>query len=544
MNNNIDTDFYRITTDYLKGYQWHLLWKYIDRTSFKHHKQTIAIRAFLLVAWWKDYSLSKSILITFPLKISDHLTYFTVTLAWISIADTSKINSYLNNIPKDIPKWMINWIDIELLGRSLKFKQQIQFVKKISKKKEPSNWILVALLQSLKNTNEDISYLKKYLNNINLSSSNKSINIAICLRASIKDLSQISTADLKSEIVLYEYSRLLLSENKFSESLIAYDRLVQTNFIGLNDIIDWLELAISIPQGKGSFIQRLDYILKNVPDSLAIKGTIVSFWLLFLWIEGDYKNAESIISKFHKYILLEEAKNIKNMQKFFRYLIQLFLIEQSNSNCYLNSKSIINTYTDLIVIGDSHSLSLANLHFKLNNNDYCAKSILIFGIKMYHLGQNKENFFTKCLMENINKLPNGSKLFFCIGEIDTRYNEGIWKVVKEKGLDLDNVIQNTVEGYINFLFENLSKKRFTSITIQGIPAPSFKSPNKNIKFLNMIKSVNNKLKKLTINKGWIFFDIYSATSDEEGKCNNIWKIDDTHISPLLYLKADKWLIHS
>jgi hypothetical protein len=137
---------------------------------------------------------------------------------------------------------------------------------------------------------------------------------------------------------------------------------------------------------------------------------------------------------------------------------------------------------------------------------------------------------------------------FTIGEIDTRPDEGIWQVHLKKEKPVDEIINDTVGGYIEFLYENLKDKDLSSITIQGIPAPAYeltgdKDPKDEKGFLEMIKKVNDKLKELTLQKDWNFLDVYSATVGEDGKSNKKWHIDGYHLSPVFYpSEADKWLV--
>jgi len=138
---------------------------------------------------------------------------------------------------------------------------------------------------------------------------------------------------------------------------------------------------------------------------------------------------------------------------------------------------------------------------------------------------------------------------FTIGEIDTRPDEGIWQVHLKKEKNLDEIIDNTVGGYIDFLYENLKDKQLSSITIQGIPAPAYplkddKDPKDEVGFLAMIKQVNEKLKELTIQKGWNFLDVYNATVGEDGKSNKKWHIDGYHLQPIFYTEAEKWLVRA
>ncbi|MDQ7091308.1 MAG: hypothetical protein Q9M50_11870 [Methylococcales bacterium] len=62
-------------------------------------------------------------------------------------------------------------------------------------------------------------------------------------------------------------------------------------------------------------------------------------------------------------------------------------------------------------------------------------------------------------------------------------------------------------------------------------------------FYSMIKMVNQRLKFHTLQKDWLFLDVYSATVDKEGKSNQKWHIDSHHLKPGFYKQAQQWLHH-
>jgi hypothetical protein len=171
------------------------------------------------------------------------------------------------------------------------------------------------------------------------------------------------------------------------------------------------------------------------------------------------------------------------------------------------------------------------------------------GVKMYHLSEPSSSYHSTLLLEHFKFIKPNTDIMFTIGEIDTRPDEGIWQVHLKKEKNLEEIIDNTVGGYIGFLHENLKDKNLSSVTIQGIPAPNYaldgdKDPKDKEGFLNMIKQVNEKLKNLTLEKGWNFLDVYSATLGEDGKSNKKWHIDGYHLQPLFYTEADKWLVRA
>ena len=530
-----------------RSYRWNELYEEVKNVRYDsklslRSQHSLAIKAMLLVAWWSDNITSKEILKLYPPLITDFFTHFCVTYAYMCLGDKQKMKWYLSKIPKNSPKWMRSYLDIEYFGRSLQFEKQMKLVRKLTPANQyPQDYIKVALLQSLEHDQADISYLQRYIQEIKLTQDTDPLSMALCLRAGMID---IDTIDSKvSPLLLARKANYLLRTKKVLDSLKSYDALANTKFLDINTINQWLAVAISLPQAKEYFLQRADFALSLVPNSLFVQGTVSSYALIFSYLQGDYKTAYNIVQKYHNYKELPKTKFTKNAQIFFNYILNLCVFWQHNRSLYIKASDNLK----LSVFGESHSLSLSNINFKLNYNNFNANSNFIMGIKMYHLANTDSSYHANCLKEHIKFIQPNSNLLFTIGEIDARPDEGIWQVHLEKGKDVDTIINDTVNGYIDFLADNL-KDKLLSVTIQGIPAPNYalegdKDPKDEKGFLSMIKIVNDKLKELTLEKGWYFLDVYSATLGDEGKSNKKWHIDGYHLSPLFYVEeADKWLV--
>ena len=532
-----------------KSYQWNKLYNLVKLVEYNsaipiQNQHDLAIKAMLLVSWWSDSISAKEILKHYPPIIKDPLTHFAVTYAYISLGDKVKLKHYISKKPKGYPKWMENYLELEYCGRSLQFEKQVSLVRKLTPKNQfPQNYIKVALLQSLEHEKADIKFLKSLLEEMSLKNDKDPLSIALCVRSGITSLDDIDDTTTFPLLLERKASYSLLKSDCLN-ALKLYDALANTGFLDINSINRWLALSISLPQAKEYYLQRVDFAVKLVPNSLFVQGTIASYAIIFAWLSGDYKLAYNIAKQYHSYQQLPKNNFTKNAIIFFSYIIRLCIEWQNSINIYDKSEND----SKLFVYGESHNLSLANVNFILNNLSFCCNSNFVMGIKMYHLANTKSSYHSACLLEYFKFIKSNSDLFFTIGEIDTRPDEGIWQVHLKKEKPVDEIIEDTVNGYINFLYENLKDKQTKSVTIQGIPAPNYalegdKDPKDETGFLQMIKQVNEKLKELTLEKGWNFLDVYNATVGEDGKSNKKWHIDGYHLSPVFYpSEADKWLI--
>lgn len=531
-----------------QSYKWNELYEnlkeieYNDKISINKQSK-LALKAMLLVALWRDNVFSKEILKYFPVNITDPLTHFAISYAYICLGDIKKVKYTISKIPKKYPKWMKNYLELELLGRSFNGKNQIDLARKLTPIGQlPINYIKVALFESLKNEKADISHLTKWITDIKLTNDSDHLSVALCILAKCMKIDDVMANN--SGLLLTLKSRDLFKSNKALEALKSLDSLAQLIFMDTNSINMWLALAVSLPQGKAYIFQRLNFSFKFVPHSIHVQGLIASYSLISSWIKGDYQIAYNMAEKFYKFQDLSNNRNIKNAQRFFSYVLKLFIHWQHNRIMY---DSKLPNSRPLQVIGESHSLSLSNINFFLKGRRYRCNTNFILGIKMHHLVDEDYSYHSSCLNEYLKQIPLKSDLLFTIGEIDTRPDEGIWQVNIKKKINLNKIIKDTINGYIDFLFKELSCRQMNMIIIQGIPAPNYnleseKDIKDEIPFLNMIKKVNELLKEITLKKEWYFLDIYSATVGCDGKSNGKWHLDTNHIQPQFYTQADKWLI--
>ncbi len=239
------------------------------------------------------------------------------------------------------------------------------------------------------------------------------------------------------------------------EGLKTYDQLAEVNFLNLNSIHEWLVTSLSIPQGQDYLLNRINFILNSIPNNLFVNGTAATYALIYSYLTAQYQTAYNIAHKYIEYINLPQVNTVANARVFFEYISKLCNFWQENQVLYEDNRYT----TQLIVFGESHSLSLSNINITLNNKLYKVNTNFIMGTKMYHLKPNKDTFYSKALQLHIKQLQANSNLLFTIGEIDTRPSEGIWKNHVEKGKDIDTLIGDTVSGYIESLAQNLKEKK-------------------------------------------------------------------------------------
>jgi len=531
---------------YIKEYKWHELWCFVEgdtetRGGTLECKQKKIVKDFLLICLWGDFSIASSSLNQKQKNIKDNLSFFLIVLIWIELSDTKKIKTYLGRMPKSLPSWMKSWLEIEILGRSLNFKEQIDFVERISESKNSERWCKVAVLRSTNYHQKDYSYLHEWLS---ASRYKDEVTDTLNIRSGQICLSQLADNNLLHSLVLNEKARLLFSSAESVEAFNAYEQLADKKYLNLGAMIRWLTLALSMPHSGDQFLRKIDHATRTMPETLAIRGSIITFWLIKSWVDGETRFVGKMIDTYNVYSVLERFPVTKNIQVYFDYLKMLFSHRKEYTDNYNEVGCDLKT---IYSFGDSHSLSMSQLCCKINDKKYKCKSTLIMGVKMHHLTLSAETIQKQCFIDNIKSLPPKSNILMCVGEIDTRPDEGIWKYAKEKNIEVDLVIKDTVLGYLDFISHTFCEMAIETMTIQGVPAPAYNVEDEmesedKASFLLMIKKVNELLKHSTLERGWRFLDIYSATANEGATSHGKWHIDDYHLSPSFYLHMDKWLL--
>lgn len=202
----------------------------------------------------------------------------------------------------------------------------------------------------------------------------------------------------------------------------------------------------------------------------------------------------------------------------------------------------------LHVVGESHALSpnFGLVDWNGGRKLRCV-SHWVPGCKQWHLANDIPNRYKSAVACILAQIPPGSNLMFCVGEIDARPDEGIWAAARKSGAIVGELVQRTVEGYLQFIANVLaSRLPWSSITIQGIPAPGYplegvRDPGDTQGFLKMIREFNEKLMQGAHAYGWHFLDVYAATAAGNGSSNKQWHLDAFHLQPGFYGVAKQWL---
>lgn len=249
----------------------------------------------------------------------------------------------------------------------------------------------------------------------------------------------------------------------------------------------------------------------------------------------------AFLMKQHEYsqILIEEIRLVLYEDTAWSDETKKFIYGYINFLSTLNPimgriSSNINEYKTIYHIGESHSLSFAHHNVTYDDTIYTIQPLMIIGAKAWHLQNSKKNNYTSFFKYHIDSLQNNSRVLLSFGEIDCRQDEGIISYYKKTNEDLEEIIFNTVNKYINFTQKHLKLKNIQAIYM-GIPAPIIDKlhlQNTDIQLrIKIVKLFNRYLLKISKDNKVQCIDIYKLTKDENGISNKKYMCDLVHLHP-------------
>ena len=183
-------------------------------------------------------------------------------------------------------------------------------------------------------------------------------------------------------------------------------------------------------------------------------------------------------------------------------------------------------------IGESHCLSYAHKKIKLQDANYTIAPRITFGAKAYHFSIEKNSAYKAITKANFDSLPDSSTVFISFGEIDCRPNEGFIPAAKKHKKPIEDLVSNTVEGYIDWFVEQNQTKNHRLFFL-NVPAPIYNetvSRQLNKEVAETVKLFNESFCHQLANREFNLIDVYKFTVGNNGFSNRSFHIDNHHLS--------------
>jgi tetratricopeptide (TPR) repeat protein len=276
-------------------------------------------------------------------------------------------------------------------------------------------------------------------------------------------------------------------------------------------------------------INALKSLLKLDVDEFGLKAGVNLAICNFL--EGDFVESKKQVLAAKK-IQKKTLYKFKTEKIYQRYLLKI--LEWHEDKYFDVNKEKKNKI--LYVLGESHSLASHHLRIQHSGIDFLCKAKLIKGCKQWHLGNPSRNQYKNKFESIFCYLPKYSHVLLAIGEIDCRLDSGIIQHKnKHPAKQIKEIIQNTIENYLSYIVDNNSDCQH-KIIIQGVPCPTIDrcvnhAEKEVMQLIEVIKIFNFELKIRAEEKRLGFLDVHKLTDRGDGFSNNVWHIDNNHISP-------------
>ena len=182
-------------------------------------------------------------------------------------------------------------------------------------------------------------------------------------------------------------------------------------------------------------------------------------------------------------------------------------------------------------LGESHSLSYAHRNITVGGSNFRIAPRITFGAKAFHFSRTKHDNFKAITKAHFVSLPKSSKVFLSFGEIDCRPNEGFISAARKLDKPLEELIDQTTEGYVQWFLEQNAVQRHHLYFI-NVPAPVYDeklTAEINSKAARTVALFNIALKKYSLQHGFDMVDVFKFTACSGGFSNGLFHVDDYHL---------------
>ena len=97
-------------------------------------------------------------------------------------------------------------------------------------------------------------------------------------------------------------------------------------------------------------------------------------------------------------------------------------------------------------------LGYAHSRIQINSQDYIIYQNCVW-CEVHHFCKNNNNRFKELAKVNLKAIPKNSTVLLSFGEIDCRHDAGHIPAAAKLGCGLEDLVQETVTGYVNWFLE-------------------------------------------------------------------------------------------
>jgi tetratricopeptide (TPR) repeat protein len=321
---------------------------------------------------------------------------------------------------------------------------------------------------------------------------------------------------------------VFLDQGKVAEAIKVYKKalviepnsdLAMDNFQSLD-----IQLPTTSLDPSGCFYQTNGKLSSDIARGprYQIQNAIMSF------IQEDFYQTNSYLNNFNscdrKTLDKLNPKNNDFCNAYNKFLGKLSKSSWEESSALSSSEKVYH-------IGESHCLSYAHRHIRIDGSLFKIEPMITFGAKAYHFSRKTDDQFKAITRANFISVPKKSNLFISFGEIDCRPNEGFISAASKLNQPVGAIVDETALGYVKWFVE-LNKDQNHSLFFFNVPAPVYDkkyNTKTNAAVANTVASFNSILNNYVFQYGFNLIDVFKFTVGEGGFSNELFHIDNKHL---------------
>jgi cytochrome c-type biogenesis protein CcmH/NrfG len=318
----------------------------------------------------------------------------------------------------------------------------------------------------------------------------------------------------------------LQEQGKLEEAIEAYKKALTIKPDYAEAMENSQDLAVQLLPITANYGYDFDTSEEQVNPEFAIRPKYQTQKVIKAYLEGDFSLANSHNNNF-KACDQNLVDSLKPKDKIFCNAYSSFIGK------LLDAKRDEEPASENILyhLGESHCLSYAHLNVTAAGLNCRIEPRITFGAKAFHFSRLKYDAFKAITEAHFASLPKNSKVFLSYGEIDCRPNEGFISAARKLDKPLDELIDHTISGYVEWFLEQ-NKGKGHHLYFLNVPAPVYDeqlTTDLNSEVARTVELFNAALKKYSFQHGFDTVDVFKFTVRKEGFSNGLFHIDKYHL---------------
>jgi len=318
----------------------------------------------------------------------------------------------------------------------------------------------------------------------------------------------------------------LQEQGKLEEAIEAYNKALAIKPDYASAIENSQSLVVQLLPIIANYEYDFDTSEAQVNSEIVLRPKYQTQNTIKAYLEGDFIQVDSHINNF-KACDQDLLGRLKPKDKVFCSAYNRFIGKLLDANWDEELASQNKVYH----LGESHCLSYAHRDIAIGGSNFKIAPRITFGAKAFHFCRTKHDSFKAITKAHFVSLPKNSKVFLSYGEIDCRPNEGFISAARKRDKPLEELIDQTTEGYVQWFLEQNAGQRHHLYFI-NVPAPVYDeklTTDLNSEVARTVALFNTALKKYSQQHGFDTVDVFKFTAGKEGFSNGLFHIDSRHL---------------